>query len=60
MSGPRHEGTRRAIEAMRQLRRASSLPIDTEIGDRRQALAPVHKTPLVRRDPSREEPRIPD
>ena len=60
MSDARHEDTRRAIEAMRQLRRASPLPIDTEIGDRRQGLPPVHKTPFVQRDPSREEPRIPD
>ena len=60
MSDARYEDTRRAIEAMRRLRRAGPLPIDAEIGDRHQDLPPVHKTPFVRRDPSREEPRIPD
>ena len=60
MSGPRHEETRRAIEAMRQLRRASPLPVDAETGDRHQALPPVHKVPLMQRDLSREESRIPD
>jgi hypothetical protein len=60
MSDPRHLDTRRAIEAMRQLRRASPLPVDAETGDRHQALPPVEKTPFVQRDLSREEPRIPD
>lgn len=60
MMGPRYEDTRRAIEAMRQLRRASPLPADAETGDRHAALAPVHKTPFVQLDPIREEPRVPD
>jgi hypothetical protein len=60
MSGPHHEETRRAIEAMRQLRRASPLPADAETGNGHQALPPEHTVPLVQRDPSREEPRIPD
>jgi osmotically inducible protein OsmC len=37
MSSPRDEDTRRAIEAMRRLRRASSLPGDAETGDPAQA-----------------------
>jgi hypothetical protein len=37
MTDPRQEDTRKAIEAMRQLRRASPLPVDAETGDRAQA-----------------------
>jgi hypothetical protein len=60
MSGPPHEDTRRAIEAMRRLRRASPLPVDAETDDRHQALPPGHKAPFVQRSLSREESRIPD
>ena len=60
MSDARYEDTRRAIEAMRQLRRASPLPIDAETADRHQSLPTVHKTPFVQRDLSLEKPRIPD
>jgi hypothetical protein len=60
MSGARREDTRRAIEALRQLRRASALPVDAETGDRHHALPAGHKTPFAERGLSREEPRTPD
>ena len=50
MSGPRREDTRRAIEAMRQLRRASALSVDAEGVDPDQALQPGHKTPSMQHD----------
>jgi hypothetical protein len=50
MSGARHEDTRRAIEAMRQLRRASELCVDAETADPHQALPPGHKTSSMQRD----------
>jgi hypothetical protein len=55
MSGPRHEDTRRAIEAMRRLRRASPHPVEAETADRHQALPPEHKALFVQRSLSREE-----
>jgi len=50
MSGHRDEDTRRAIEAMRRLRRASPLSVDAEAADPHQALQPGHKTPSVQHD----------
>jgi hypothetical protein len=50
MSGPRREDTRRAIEAMRQLRRASELSVDAETAGPHQAIQPGHKTPSMQHD----------
>jgi hypothetical protein len=60
MRGPRDDDTRRAIDTMRQLRRAGQLPVVAETGNHHEALPDGHRSPLVQPDLSREEPSAPD